>query len=133
MKCPRCGGPMWDNRGDKRNPKAPDFKCKDKSCIDPDSGYVTGVWEKDLHDDVVAATGQPPPTRQELDGPPPEFLQGEGPGKPQADRFAPNEFCHAIDDAAKLREYAIKKHNMHPPDEAVAAWATSLFIQRMRG
>jgi hypothetical protein len=30
--CPKCGGDMWDNRESKRNPKAPDFKCKDKSC-----------------------------------------------------------------------------------------------------
>jgi hypothetical protein len=36
-KCPKCGGPCWDNRRErdgspKKNPKAPDFKCKDKSC-----------------------------------------------------------------------------------------------------
>jgi hypothetical protein len=30
--CPKCTGPMWDNRVGKKNPKAPDFKCKDKSC-----------------------------------------------------------------------------------------------------
>jgi len=30
--CPKCGGDMWDNRENKRNPKAPDFKCKDRSC-----------------------------------------------------------------------------------------------------
>src|SRR5690349_7402634 len=30
--CPKCGGEMWDNRASKRNPKAPDFKCKDKGC-----------------------------------------------------------------------------------------------------
>ena len=30
--CPKCQGPMWDNREGKRNPKAPDFKCRDKSC-----------------------------------------------------------------------------------------------------
>jgi hypothetical protein len=30
--CPRCEGPMWDNRVGKRNPKAPDFKCKDRGC-----------------------------------------------------------------------------------------------------
>lgn len=32
--CPKCGGAMWDNRRDKRNPKAPDFKCK-KQGSDP--------------------------------------------------------------------------------------------------
>jgi hypothetical protein len=30
--CPSCGGRMWDNRASKRNPKAPDFKCRDRSC-----------------------------------------------------------------------------------------------------
>jgi hypothetical protein len=30
--CPKCEGEMWDNRVGKKNPKAPDFKCKDKSC-----------------------------------------------------------------------------------------------------
>jgi hypothetical protein len=30
--CPKCQGPMWDNRIGKRNPKAPDFKCKDREC-----------------------------------------------------------------------------------------------------
>ena len=30
--CPKCGGPMWDNRPTKRNPNAPDFRCKNRSC-----------------------------------------------------------------------------------------------------
>ncbi|MEP6622088.1 MAG: hypothetical protein ABJE47_22390 [bacterium] len=30
--CPKCQGDMWDNRVGKRNPKAPDFKCKDREC-----------------------------------------------------------------------------------------------------
>ena len=30
--CPKCAGRMWDNRVGKRNPKAPDFKCRDRSC-----------------------------------------------------------------------------------------------------
>lgn len=32
MKCPDCGGPMWDNRQSKKSPKQPDYKCKDKQC-----------------------------------------------------------------------------------------------------
>ena len=32
VSCPKCGGQMWDNRVGKRNPKSPDFKCKDRSC-----------------------------------------------------------------------------------------------------
>ena len=30
--CPKCQGEMWDNRASKRNPRAPDYKCKDKGC-----------------------------------------------------------------------------------------------------
>lgn len=34
--CPKCGGPVWDNRPKKAtgdfNPAAPDFKCKNKEC-----------------------------------------------------------------------------------------------------
>jgi hypothetical protein len=32
VACPKCGGRTWDNRLTKRNPKAPDFKCRDRSC-----------------------------------------------------------------------------------------------------
>jgi hypothetical protein len=31
-QCPKCGGRMWDNRLSKRNAKAPDYKCRDRSC-----------------------------------------------------------------------------------------------------
>lgn len=31
-ECPKCGGQCWDNRASKRNPRAPDFKCRDRSC-----------------------------------------------------------------------------------------------------
>jgi hypothetical protein len=30
--CPKCSSGMWDNRVGKKNPKAPDFKCKNKAC-----------------------------------------------------------------------------------------------------
>ncbi|GAC1655635.1 MAG: hypothetical protein NVS4B3_20520 [Gemmatimonadaceae bacterium] len=42
--CPKCGGRMWDNRSTKRNPKAPDYKCRDRSCdgvIWPGGGGAT--------------------------------------------------------------------------------------------
>lgn len=33
MLCPKCGqSEMWDNRFDKKNPKGPDYKCKDPAC-----------------------------------------------------------------------------------------------------
>lgn len=32
VSCPKCKGAMWDNRVGKKNPKAPDHKCKSPSC-----------------------------------------------------------------------------------------------------
>lgn len=32
VSCPKCGGAMWDNRATKKNPRSPDFKCKQRSC-----------------------------------------------------------------------------------------------------
>lgn len=32
VSCPKCGGRVWDNRLTKRNPKAPDYKCRNRSC-----------------------------------------------------------------------------------------------------
>jgi hypothetical protein len=39
--CPKCGGRMWDNRLNKTNPKAPDYKCRDKAC---DGVFWPGQW-----------------------------------------------------------------------------------------
>ena len=62
--CPTCSGSMWDNRPKKQsgdmNPKAPDFKCKDKSC----QGVIWKHGEK--------PRGPVPQTRGPLlDAPPP--------------------------------------------------------------
>jgi hypothetical protein len=32
VQCPVCQGPCWDNRASKKNPKQPDYRCKDKNC-----------------------------------------------------------------------------------------------------
>ena len=66
VACPKCGGNMWDNRLNKRNPKSPDFKCKDRSC----DGVI---WPP-----RQAQRSTPRPQQQ----PPAEF--GEIPGVPMA-------------------------------------------------
>jgi hypothetical protein len=48
--CPVCGGRMWDNRLTKRNPKAPDFKCRDRNC----EGVI---WPARSADEEVATVG----------------------------------------------------------------------------
>lgn len=54
--CPTCNGPMYDNRDGKRNPKAPDFRCKNKSCVD-DRGFTTGAWEEKAQPRTTARAG----------------------------------------------------------------------------
>ena len=54
--CPKCGKPSWDNRNNKRNPKAPDFKCAE-SCTDDKNPELTYGWWDD--DDKPAKGGKP--------------------------------------------------------------------------
>ena len=54
--CPKCHGPMWDNRTTKTNPKQPDYKCKNKEC----DGVI---WPpKDTPPERQEAAGRPLPT-----------------------------------------------------------------------
>lgn len=32
VMCPDCGGKTYDNRATKKNPKAPDYRCRDRNC-----------------------------------------------------------------------------------------------------
>jgi len=49
--CPKCGSGMWDNRASKQNPRAPDFKCRERTC--------DGVLWPGQHRATIPAT-QPP-------------------------------------------------------------------------
>jgi hypothetical protein len=42
--CPICGGAMWDDRSSKRNPKAPDFKCKNRPRERGGPGCEGVIW-----------------------------------------------------------------------------------------
>ncbi len=63
--CPKCTGRMWDNRVSKRNPKAPDFKCRDRSCdgvVWPEKGAAAPAGRQP----AMASNGRAP----ELDASP---------------------------------------------------------------
>ena len=51
VSCPKCGGRMWDNRLTKRNPKAPDYKCQNRSC----DGVI---WPAKLPAEQLVAAGR---------------------------------------------------------------------------
>jgi len=57
VMCPKCGGRTWDNRDTKTNPKAPDYKCRDRGCdgvVWPPKGAKNGAGNR------VAAAAAPP-------------------------------------------------------------------------
>ena len=76
-QCPKCGGRMWDNRLTKRNPRAPDFKCRDRSC----DGVVWPSKSGEQKPAEVASAGSKKPTAPAADWPP---LNG-APLVPEAD------------------------------------------------
>jgi hypothetical protein len=65
--CPKCGGRMWDNRLTKRNPKAPDYKCRDRSC--------DGVIWPPKGDKAESPKGEAP----KAESPKPESTKAESP------------------------------------------------------
>lgn len=83
MQCPVCKGDMWDNRGKKTNPKAPDFRCKDELCkftYNPKSDayepgeFTTAVWlkkEVDAQEKQFQKSVKPQAPKQD------EYVQGK--------------------------------------------------------
>ena len=64
--CPKCGGRMWDNRATKRNPKAPDFKCRDRSCdgvIWPQRGATSPAATRQAATHALIPDAEPEPLR----------------------------------------------------------------------
>jgi hypothetical protein len=60
--CPKCEGAMWDNRAGKKNPKAPDFKCKDRECdgvIWPPRGAKPAATPSSPEPSTTVAPGMP--------------------------------------------------------------------------
>lgn len=72
--CPKCHSDMWDNRTTKKNPKQPDFKCKDKSCdgviwppkAGPDGG--TSQNTANVRDKLADSLSMPSVFQDEEDG-----------------------------------------------------------------
>jgi hypothetical protein len=68
VPCPDCQGKTWDNREGKKNPKAPDFKCRDKEC---EGVWWPGEWdEQNKRLDYIRQNWKaiPDTTTVELDG-----------------------------------------------------------------
>jgi predicted RNA-binding Zn-ribbon protein involved in translation (DUF1610 family) len=76
VKCPKCGGEVWDNTQNKLNPKSPDYKCKDPNCKDA-KGYVTGFWKPKNENAPHDAEGNEMEEKYTNEQPPVEAYQEE--------------------------------------------------------
>lgn len=93
MNCPKCSTPnMFDNRESKKNPKAPDYKCRDRSCdgvIWPpkkgEPGYGTPAPRAATTQQRAPVTlGRPIPGMDDTEELPPIEEAYEGNGEPSA-------------------------------------------------
>lgn len=70
--CPVCQGAMWNNIATKKNPKQPDYKCKDKSCAGviwpPRNGQPARAGTSVSQEKVAQSAG---PYIHAIDGPAP--------------------------------------------------------------
>lgn len=133
VPCPKCGGKTWDNRASKKNPNAPDFKCRDRSCDGviwpPRNGQAAPR-------SAAPAAPAPPPAhvRQALDlGGPIPGLDPE-PSAPSADALADGmlDTARRLDAALTLAGKIAAKH--HIDDErAKVSIAATIVIQSYRG
>jgi hypothetical protein len=101
--CPKCGGPMYDNRLTKKNPRGPDFRCKDRSC----DGLV---W---------------PPREKKGGAPKPDPLTPEQVEAKRRELISLHAKCfrHVVENYAKLSA----EHNIPPSLEGISALTFQIF------
>lgn len=80
--CPKCSGLMWDNRIGKRNPKSPDFKCRDRGC----DGVV---WKAPKEIGVAGASALKTPAAREPTGAKPVSAAAPRSAAPASDSRIP--------------------------------------------
>lgn len=104
--CPVCGGKMWDDRASKRNPRAPDFKCRNKPKAQGLPGCPGVIWPPRDGERRPAATktasrsgeNRSAPPRQAADGAPRRESQPPAPPPAPAREFNDDEVPDFGDD-----------------------------------
>lgn len=125
--CPKCGSTMWDNRETKTNPKAPDFKCKDKNC----DGVVWPPKKKAPPKTEPRNAGPLLPNESEDD----PHLQTQAATKQQGPTVDQLQRCYldclrwSLDHVAPM---LAKAPNVGITPEAIIAAAATLYISRTR-
>jgi hypothetical protein len=93
--CPICGGKMWDDRTSKRNPRAPDFKCRNKPKFQGGPGCEGVIWPP--RDGERRPAGAPsgtksaPAQRKPSPGGPPARASAPPPPPPPGREFSDDE------------------------------------------
>lgn len=108
--CPECGGKMWDNSDIKKG-KAPDYKCKDKSCDG-------AVWLDGAARKKGGAAAAAPAAKQ-------------GNARPQnGDRYPVFDlYSGCVKHATEVFAAACRAAKVEPTADALAAQVATLFIQ----
>lgn len=126
-QCPKCGNVCWDNRQTKKNPKAPDYKCKDATCdgaIWPPKNGAPRPAAANQGKQAFTTGGHIP----EIDGPYTETGAAPHEAPSTADKllklFQVYDVC--FDHAHSLAKSKIGASATH---EGIAAQAATLFIQ----
>jgi hypothetical protein len=131
--CPECGEKVWDNRESKKNPKAPDFKCRDKKCdgaIWPDDaawGREGTAWSKTAAPAKTAAGPGLNPAQESADAGDPVFGVSDG----------DIEFYMTIIADVGARWSKIADEQQYPPNllptaADVQSAAATIFISKQR-
>lgn len=110
--CPNCGGEMWDNRQSKKNPKMPDFRCKNKECKD-DKGYQTGVY--------IPKPKKGAPALAPAQAKPPVAAPAQAVARPATPIPAPVQ-------SKPVQNYGKQDYGNSVPPSMYGAWAMNLVI-----
>lgn len=130
VACPKCGGSTWDNRNKKTNPKAPDFKCKDRSC----DGVIWPPRQAQRPQARPAAPQAPPAEYGDIPGVP-MAAPTPAPAATGPDRlqriFRVQEACFAH--ALKMAQQAATDTGVETTLEGVSALTAQALIQFFGG
>lgn len=110
--CPKCKGPMTDERANKRTEKSPDYQCANVTCTDVSGKYRTGVW-------VEKPNGASPPTAA---------APAEATEKPKLAGIYLEATRFVLDQVVPLYE----KAQIGVSDTAVGSMVATLFIAKSR-
>lgn len=119
--CPKCGGRMWDNRASKQNPRAPDFKCRERTC--------DGVLWPGQHRTTIPATEPPRLTVVPKDATP-SNAQGDGVGELLP--LLRKKYLDLTDFAIRLVRPKYQEQALECGPETVAAIVATLYIAETR-